>query len=850
MGIKTIATALAASTCIVALSAPAYAQQRAFNISAGGLDAALAAYGRQSGLPIIYKAEEVRGVRTQGYRGSATPEQALKAILANTGFAAVRGASGSVAIVRAGNDQSAGDISSGLAGADRDIVVTGTRIKGADTPSPVLRVTETDIRDAGFSDVGEVIRSIPQNFGGGQNPGVALGSGNNTNLTGGSAFNLRGLGPDATLTLLNGRRLSYGGFQQAVDASLVPVAALKQIEIITDGASALYGSDAVAGVANIILKRDFDGLTMAGRVGFATDGGGTERQLSATAGTNWGSGGFIAAYNYLDADPIFSDQRSYTDYMLDPSTLLPKRRNHNGLVSLHQKLADFAEFKVDALYTDRHFRTSSAQPAQLSVSLSDSKVYAVSPTLDVSLPAGWTLTLGGTYSVEENVVTNQGFNSAGALVAGSRTCYCNTAYSLEASGEGALFDVPAGAVRLAVGGGYRNNEYEAVRHSTGQTLTKGDVGSRYAFGEIYVPVVSPDMNVPAMHRLNATAAVRHENYSVFGSITTPKLGLIYQPTGDITLKGSWGRSFKAPTLNQRFSDYLLYIRPAAAMGGIGFPSNATVLMRYGGGGDLQPEKAQTWSATFAVEPRAVPGLSFDISYFDIDYRGRVVLPIANMQTALSDPAFQSFVTYDPTAQQIADAVDPAVQIINGTTEPLNPATVVAIVDNRYSNVARQRARGVDVSGAYQFDLAGGRAAIRGSASWLKGDQQATEGLPTFPTAGIVYNPAKFRARGGVVWRDDHLTLSAFVNHVASVVDNRFVTKTRTGSFTTADAVIRYRTGPGSSLWSNLELSLSAQNVLNKKPPLYTPLANFVVNYDSTNYSAIGRHLSFSISKSW
>src|SRR5690606_404365 len=109
-------------------------------------------------------------------------------------------------------------------------------------------------------------RSIPQNFAGGQNPGVALGSGNNTNLTGGSAFNLRGLGPDATLTLLNGRRLSYGGFQQAVDASLVPVAALKQIEIITDGASALYGSDAVAGVANIILKRDFDGLTMAGRV--------------------------------------------------------------------------------------------------------------------------------------------------------------------------------------------------------------------------------------------------------------------------------------------------------------------------------------------------------------------------------------------------------------------------------------------------------------------------------------------------------------------------------------------------------------------------------------------------------
>src|SRR3546814_12652757 len=81
-----------------------------------------------------------------------------------------------------------------------DVVsVTGTRIKGATTPSPLISIDEAQVREEGYSDLGEVIRSIPQNFSGGQNPGVALGSGSiaNQNINSGSALNLRGLGPDA-----------------------------------------------------------------------------------------------------------------------------------------------------------------------------------------------------------------------------------------------------------------------------------------------------------------------------------------------------------------------------------------------------------------------------------------------------------------------------------------------------------------------------------------------------------------------------------------------------------------------------------------------------------------------------
>src|SRR3546814_8168494 len=93
----------------------------------------------------------------------------------------------------------------------------------------------------------------------------------NQNITGGSSLNLRGLGPDATLTLLNGARLAYDGFTHATDVAVMPVAAIDRMKVLLDGASALYGSDAVGGVANIILTRDYAGADMTTRYGGATE---------------------------------------------------------------------------------------------------------------------------------------------------------------------------------------------------------------------------------------------------------------------------------------------------------------------------------------------------------------------------------------------------------------------------------------------------------------------------------------------------------------------------------------------------------------------------------------------------
>ncbi|MGH1557304.1 TonB-dependent receptor plug domain-containing protein [Caulobacter segnis] len=131
-----------------------------------------------------------------------------------------------------------------------EVVVTGSRIRGATPASPLVVVGSAEIRDAGQHDLGEVARSLPQNFGGGQNPGAGARSGaGSANVNGASTFNLRGVGNDATLTLLNGRRLAING-PSGVDVTSIPLPAVERLEILTDGASALYGSDAVGGVVN------------------------------------------------------------------------------------------------------------------------------------------------------------------------------------------------------------------------------------------------------------------------------------------------------------------------------------------------------------------------------------------------------------------------------------------------------------------------------------------------------------------------------------------------------------------------------------------------------------------------
>ncbi len=147
-----------------------------------------------------------------------------------------------------------------------EIVVTGSRIRSANLESttPVTQVTAADVVTQGVTRIEDLVNQLPQAFAA-QNVTVANGA------TGTATLDLRGLGSPRTLVLIDGRRMPYGGVTSASaapDINQIPTQMVERVDILTGGASAVYGSDAVAGVVNFIMKKDFEGVQVTSQYNF------------------------------------------------------------------------------------------------------------------------------------------------------------------------------------------------------------------------------------------------------------------------------------------------------------------------------------------------------------------------------------------------------------------------------------------------------------------------------------------------------------------------------------------------------------------------------------------------------
>ncbi len=236
----------------VAQSEPTYQ----LDIPAESLSRALKDFSVASSQQLVFSERDVGNRSVPALHGSYTRDQALAILLSGTDLHVETSPSG-VLMVRPKKERAALNEGGATEISPETVVVTGTRIQDASPTSPVTTVTRQDILDSGYSNTGDVIRSLSQNFSGGINPGVvaAPGTDNQLNVSGASSFDLRGLGPSSTLTLIDGHRFAADGLGGAVDVSMIPVSAIQRIEVVTDGASAIYGSDAIAGVANFILRK-------------------------------------------------------------------------------------------------------------------------------------------------------------------------------------------------------------------------------------------------------------------------------------------------------------------------------------------------------------------------------------------------------------------------------------------------------------------------------------------------------------------------------------------------------------------------------------------------------------------
>jgi iron complex outermembrane recepter protein len=851
---------LASAACVLlAGHSPALAaseQRREYHLPEQDLGSALRALGQASGGQLYIPDEDVAGKRAPPIDGRFTLKEAVDALLKDSGL---------VAIERNGSILIRGRAEPPIGAAEErneSIIVTGTRIRGAPATSPITTIRREEAQRSGQTDLGQVIRDLPQNFSGGINPTIAgPGQGSTQNANGSSALNLRGLGPDASLTLINGHRIAFDATSQGVDISAFPLAAIERIEVATDGASALYGSDAVGGVANVILRRRVDGIFTSAGLSAATDGGAVTQHYTLVGGPAWSSGSLMAAADYRDVSEIAGRHRSYTSKVAPDSTMIGGMEQLSLVMAGQQSLSNGLHFEIDANYLHRNtpqcLSATAVAPGSCNEdgSVVSSKVesWSVSPSLRYELAGGWEFRLSATYGRSDTTIVTSA-RSRGAETVRALPRYDNTFKSAELGAEGPLFALPGGIARVAFGAGFRSNRLDHdLRRLTGGVTTPVLVFDEtrsvtFGYGELFMPFVSPETGVPLIEKLQVVGALRYEDHHEVGRVATPKIGLVYSPIDGFDIRASWGKSFKAPTLFQ-----LGQTSSAQLVPGFVFdpspPNGLPVLYLYGGNPDLTPERATTWNVSGVITP--TPNLRAEVSYFHITYRDRVAQPLANLTAALV-PTNRDFVQLNPSAQEVLAALGSINGVFNNLTgEPLDPASVGAIARDYLQNLSFQSMNGVDISVSYSRSFGSeGTLSLKGAATYLDSVRQVTATLPPVQQAGAVFTPAHWRGRLNATWDREDMTLVAIWNYVAGTDDNRFTPVTRIAAFNTFDTVVTVKSGEARGLLANVEWRVALQNLLNKKPALIRTSSAALPPYDSLNQTPLGRVVNLTLTKVW
>jgi outer membrane receptor protein involved in Fe transport len=313
--------------------APVQAQQAAFNIQPGTLKAALDNWARQSGRQVIYRVHEVDAVRSPGAKAAPSAEAALQSILKGTGFSAKIDPSGAIAIFQSGAATSTepnspadgveqasasaqGDATDNGTTADETIVVTGSLIRRERSSQLVTAVDSEELRLRGATNAVDMLATVAQNQSIDTSATTAT-FGGLTNLA-----NLRALGSENTLVLFNGKRIVRNPLRDnGVDLNTVPTALIDTIDVLADGASSIYGTDAVAGVINFRTKEEVRGLQYYGHTPQPEARGGETYagSLSFGAGSLREDGwNFFLGGSIRKRKSISSRDRSFSDTSVIP----------------------------------------------------------------------------------------------------------------------------------------------------------------------------------------------------------------------------------------------------------------------------------------------------------------------------------------------------------------------------------------------------------------------------------------------------------------------------------------------------------------------------------------------------
>ncbi len=730
-----------------------------------------------------------------------------------------------------------------------EVIVTGSHIRGAaPTGSPLIVFTRKQIEASGRSSVADFMETIPQNFAGDGSDGGMGGFGNPNNTQGASGINLRGIGTAGTLVLLNGRRLAPSVMGDFVDVSAIPLAAVDRIEVLPDGASAIYGSDAVAGVVNFVLRRNYEEAETRVRNGWLANSDAQQFSVSQSVGRTWAGGNVLLAVSYDESDALDARDRGFAQVPL-PYHLEPERDATSVVASLSQGLTDQLSLQVDGFYS----RSNATQLVTLE-SL---------PTFRGTIePVQFSGTLALKYEFGAEW-------AAEAMVSRATSTFDRTSFdgdsrhaqtydadvgTAEVKLDGPLWDTPAGSIALAIGVGARAEDYRST-----STLNAAlgfpfentfDREVSTGFGELSIPLVGPRNTKAWANTLNLSLAARYEDYTDAGSSMDPKIGILWRPTEAIGVRASYGTSFNTARYNQTLTTFnalvALDLPSETCAGGL-----CRTIFDLGNRTEYEPESSESFSVGFDITPSAVPDLTFSLGYYHIRYEDRIgdLPPATEVLDGISN--FGSLSVANPSVAFVQAFLDRCALVLNcfNLIGPFDPTSVNYYLDLRTANLATTKTDGLDFSMAYSWRSPRSEWHVSlGGTRALKFENQLTANAVPFDGVDRIGFPARTRVHGGLGFETGALSVDGSVNYVNGYDNDRVVPNEHIDSWITADLRMKVSIDawwPG----AKADTIVSVQNLFDSDPPRAMDVV-VPIGFDPTNADARGRIISIELVKRW
>ncbi len=569
-----------------------------------------------------------------------------------------------------------------------DIVVVGSRAAPrlrTDTPAPVDVLSGDTLEAQGFDNLARTLEFLSPSFN--YVPATTSPSAEGTRPA-----TLRGLTPDQVLVLVNGHRRhavatintnnGIGRGTVPVDLNTIPEDAIARVEILRDGAAAQYGSDAIAGVINIVLRGDREGGYASGQTGITERGDGSTYIATVRNGFAIGSDGFLTLAgevrsrdftNAAGVDPRFG---RITQRLGDPRSL-----DVNTSLNLEAPLGAVTLY-ADATFSGRRtlssplFRLPMVAPTsypQGFLPLIQQKTFDTGGTLGArGTIAEWDWDLSDTASynnadfrVSNSVNTSLGVASPTSFDGGSQRYFQNIA----ALTVGRAFDVLAGA-HLTVGVEHRYEWYK---------MRKGEPGSYTGAGAQGFPGYNPpspvhphrtafsvlaDAELSPVRGLDLGAAVRYEDYSDFGSRVIWKGSIFWRPVPFAALRGTISSGFRAPSLQQQYFSTVTSQLSNGVLVNVGnFAVNDPVAVALGAT-PLKAETSKSYTGGIVLTPMKRLDLSVDV--YRIDIRNRITFSESLTGPAVNAILLANGITNASQVRFFTNAADTRSQGIEAT----------------------------------------------------------------------------------------------------------------------------------------------------------------------------------------